>query len=296
MNKKFILYCLIFFGTLHFAFSQEIEQEPINQIDELNSKISTLSQLELRNSAQMLINPTRDFQGIFSLFLPKSFTEKRKLGIASMKKLEKNKSEIQALALQMENSTKKNLYTTNQMEYQGPIIWALITGFGVGNFMQGDIGFGSLFALADTLSVACFLAGGINSVKYAVESEASGWGLSLFFYTILPYPMLCIDLFVSLFTIPNNGASGMFPLLQGAGYALFQEDVFKHFLPWAIAGLGIKITSTVFQCVRAKTRATKYNRTLAEALMLDLDVENISFSPIINPMDKNFGLAVAIKI
>ena len=281
MNKKFILFCLIFFGTLHFAFSQEIEQEPINQIDELNSKISTLSQLELRTFAQKLIEPN----GLFSMF-----------GLQSTKSVKKNKSEIQALALQMENSTKKNLYTTNQMEYQGPIIWALITGFGVGNFMQGDIGFGSLFALADTFSVACFLAGGINSVKYAVESEASGWGISLLFYTILPYPMLCIDLFVSLFTIPNNGASGMFPLLQGAGYALFQEDVFKHFLPWAIAGLGIKITSTVFQCVRAKTRATKYNRTLAEALMLDLDVENISFSPIINPMDKNFGLAVAIKI
>lgn len=281
MNKKFILFCLIFFGTLHFAFSQEIEQEPINQIDELNSKISTLSQLELRTFAQKLIEPN----GLFNMF-----------GLQSTKSVKKNKSEIQALALQMENSTKKNLYTTNQMEYQGPIIWALITGFGVGNFMQGDIGFGLLFALADTFSVACFLAGGINSVKYAVESEASGWGLSLFFYTIFPYPMLCVDLFVSLFTIPNNGASGMFPLLQGAGYALFQEDVFKHFLPWAIAGLGIKITSTVFQCVRAKTRATKYNRTLAEALMLDLDVENISFSPIINPMDKNFGLAVAIKI
>ena len=281
MNKKFILFCLIFFGTLHFAFSQEIEQEPTNQIDELNSKISTLSQLELRTFAQKLIEPN----GLFNMF-----------GLQSTKSVKKNKSEIQALALKMENSTKKNLYTTNQMEYQGPIIWALITGFGVGNFMQGDIGFGSLFALADTFSVACFLAGGINSVKYAVASEASGWGLSLFFYTILPYPMLCIDLFVSLFTIPNNGASGMFPLLQGAGYALFQEDVFKHFLPWAIAGLGIKITSTVFQCVRAKTRATKYNRTLAEALMLDLDVENISFSPIINPMDKNFGLAVAIKI
>lgn len=281
MNKKFILFCLIFFGTLHFAFSQEIEQEPTNQIDELNSKISTLSQLELRTFAQKLIEPN----GLFSMF-----------GLQSTKSVKKNKSEIQALALQMENSTKKNLYTTNQMEYQGPIIWALITGFGVGNFMQGDIGFGSLFALADTFSVACFLAGGINSVKYAVESEASGWGISLLFYTILPYPMLCIDLFVSLFTIPNNGASGMFPLLQGAGYALFQEDVYKHFLPWAIAGLGIKITSTVFQCVRAKTRATKYNRTLAEALMLDLDVENISFSPIINPMDKNFGLAVAIKI
>lgn len=281
MNKKFILFCLIFFGTLHFAFSQEIEQEPTNQIDELNSKISTLSQLELRTFAQKLIEPN----GLFSMF-----------GLQSTKSVKKNKSEIQALALQMENSTKKNLYTTNQMEYQGPIIWALITGFGVGNFMQGDIGFGSLFALADTFSVACFLAGGINSVKYAVESEASGWGLSLLFYSILPYPMLCIDLFVSLFTIPNNGASGMFPLLQGAGYALFQEDVYKHFLPWAIAGLGIKITSTVFQCVRAKTRATKYNRTLAEALMLDLDVENISFSPIINPMDKNFGLAVAIKI
>lgn len=281
MNKKFILYCLIFFGTLHFAFSQEIEQEPTNQIDELNSKISTLSQLELRTFAQKLIEPN----GLFSMF-----------GLQSTKSVKKNKSEIQALALQMENSTKKNLYTTNQMEYQGPIIWALITGFGVGNFMQGDIGFGSLFALADTFSVACFLAGGINSVKYAVESEASGWGISLLFYTILPYPMLCIDLFVSLFTIPNNGASGMFPLLQGAGYALFQEDVYKHFLPWAIAGLGIKITSTVFQCVRAKTRATKYNRTLAEALMLDLDVENISFSPIINPVDKNFGLAVAIQI
>ena len=281
MNKKFILFCLIFFGTLHFAFSQEIEQEPINQIDELNSKISTLSQLELRTFAQKLIEPN----GLFSMF-----------GLQSTKSVKKNKSEIQALALQMENSTKKNLYNTNQMEYQGPIIWALITGFGVGNFMQGDIGFGSLFALADTFSVACFLAGGINSVKYAVESEASGWGISLLFYTILPYPMLCIDLFVSLFTIPNNGASGMFPLLQGAGYALFQEDVYKHFLPWAIAGLGIKITSTVFQCVRAKTRATKYNRTLAEALMLDLDVENISFSPIINPVDKNFGLAVAIKI
>lgn len=281
MNKKFILFCLIFFGTLHFAFSQEIEQEPTNQIDELNSKISTLSQLELRTFAQKLIEPN----GLFNMF-----------GLQSTKSVKKNKSEIQALALQMENSTKKNLYTTNQMEYQGPIIWALITGFGVGNFMQGDIGFGSLFALADTFSVACFLAGGINSVKYAVESEASGWGISLLFYTILPYPMLCIDLFVSLFTIPNNGASGMFPLLQGAGYALFQEDVYKHFLPWAIAGLGIKITSTVFQCVRAKTRATKYNRTLAEALMLDLDVENISFSPIINPMDKNFGLAVAIKI
>lgn len=281
MNKKFILFCLIFFGTLHFAFSQEIEQEPTNQIDELNSKISTLSQLELRTFAQKLIEPN----GLFSMF-----------GLQSTKSVKKNKSEIQALALQMENSTKKNLYTTNQMEYQGPIIWALITGFGVGNFMQGDIGFGSLFALADTFSVVCFLAGGINSVKYAVESEASGWGISLLFYTILPYPMLCIDLFVSLFTIPNNGASGMFPLLQGAGYALFQEDVFKHFLPWAIAGLGIKITSTVFQCVRAKTRATKYNRTLAEALMLDLDVENISFSPIINPVDKNFGLAVAIKI
>lgn len=281
MNKKFILFCLIFFGTLHFAFSQEIEQEPTNQIDELNSKISTLSQLELRTFAQKLIEPN----GLFNMF-----------GLQSTKSVKKNKSEIQALALQMENSTKKNLYNTNQMEYQGPIIWALITGFGVGNFMQGDIGFGSLFALADTFSVACFLAGGINSVKYAVESEASGWGISLLFYTILPYPMLCIDLFVSLFTIPNNGASGMFPLLQGAGYALFQEDVYKHFLPWAIAGLGIKITSTVFQCVRAKTRATKYNRTLAEALMLDLDVENISFSPIINPMDKNFGLAVAIKI
>lgn len=281
MNKKFILFCLIFFGTLHFAFSQEIEQEPTNQIDELNSKISTLSQLELRTFAQKLIEPN----GLFNMF-----------GLQSTKSVKKNKSEIQALALQMENSTKKNLYTTNQMEYQGPIIWALITGFGVGNFMQGDIGFGSLFALADTFSVACFLAGGINSVKYAVESEASGWGISLLFYTILPYPMLCIDLFVSLFTIPNNGASGMFPLLQGAGYALFQEDVYKHFLPWAIAGLGIKITSTVFQCVRAKTRATKYNRTLAEALMLDLDVENISFSPIINPVDKNFGLAVAIKI
>lgn len=281
MNKKFILFCLIFFGTLHFAFSQEIKQEPTNQIDELNSNISTLSQLELRTFAQKLIEPN----GLFSMF-----------GLQSTKSVKKNKSEIQALALQMENSTKKNLYTTNQMEYQGPIIWALITGFGVGNFMQGDIGFGSLFALADTFSVACFLAGGINSVKYAVESEASGWGISLLFYTILPYPMLCIDLFVSLFTIPNNGASGMFPLLQGAGYALFQEDVFKHFLPWAIAGLGIKITSTVFQCVRAKTRATKYNRTLAEALMLDLDVENISFSPIINPMDKNFGLAVAIQI
>lgn len=281
MNKKFILFCLIFFGTLHFAFSQDIEQEPTNQIDELNSNISTLSQLELRTFAQKLIEPN----GLFNMF-----------GLQSTKSVKKNKSEIQALALQMENSTKKNLYTTNQMEYQGPIIWALITGFGVGNLMQGDIGFGSLFALADTFSVACFLAGGINSVKYAVASEASGWGLSLFFYTILPYPMLCIDLFVSLFTIPNNGASGMFPLLQGAGYALFQEDVFKHFLPWAIAGLGIKITSTVFQCVRAKTRATKYNRTLAEALMLDLDVENISFSPIINPMDKNFGLAVAIKI
>ena len=270
-----------FFGTLHFAFSQEIEQEPTNQIDELNSNISTLSQLELRTFAQKLIEPN----GLFNMF-----------GLQSTKSVKKNKSEIQALALQMENSTKKNLYTTNQMEYQGPIIWALITGFGVGNLMQGDIGFGSLFALADTFSVACFLAGGINSVKYAVASEASGWGLSLFFYTILPYPMLCIDLFVSLFTIPSFGASGMFPLLQGAGYALFQEDVFKHFLPWAIAGLGIKITSTVFQCVRAKTRATKYNKTLAEALMLDLDVENISFSPIINPMDKNFGLAVAIKI
>ena len=280
MNKKFILFCLIFFGTLHFAFSQEIEQEPINQIDELNSNISTLSQLELRTFAQKLIEPN----GLFNMF-----------GLQSTKSVKKNKSEIQALALQMENSTKKNLYNTNQMEYKGPIIWALITGFGVGNFMQGDIGFGSLFALADTFSVACFLAGGINSVKYAVESEASGWGLSLLFYSILPYPMLCIDLFVSLFTIPNNGASGMFPLLQGAGYALFQEDVFKHFLPWAIAGLGIKITSTVFQCVRAKTRATKYNRTLAEALMLDLDVENISFSPIINPMDKNFGLAVAVN-
>ena len=281
MNKKFILFCLFFFGTLHFAFSQEIEQEPTNQIDELNSNISTLSQLELRTFAQKLIEPN----GLFNMF-----------GLQSTKSVKKNKSEIQSLALQMENSTKKNLYTTNQMEYQGPIIWALITGFGVGNLMQGDIGFGSLFALADTFSVACFLAGGINSVKYAVASEASGWGLSLFFYTILPYPMLCIDLFVSLFTIPSFGASGMFPLLQGAGYALFQEDVFKHFLPWAIAGLGIKITSTVFQCVRAKTRATKYNRTLAEALMLDLDVENISFSPIINPMDKNFGLAVAIKI
>ena len=281
MNKKFILFCLIFFGTLHFAFSQEIKQEPTNQIDELNSNISTLSQLELRTFAQKLIEPN----GLFSMF-----------GLQSTKSVKKNKSEIQALALQMENSTKKNLYTTNQMEYKGPIIWALITGFGVGNFMQGDIGFGSLFALADTFSVACFLVGGINSVKYAVESEASGWGISLFFYTILPYPMLCVDLFISLFTIPNNGASGMFPLLQGAGYALFQEDVFKHFLPWAIAGLGIKITSTVFQCVRAKTRATKYNRTLAEALMLDLDVENISFSPIINPVDKNFGLAVAIKI
>ncbi len=281
MNKKFILFCLIFFGTLHFAFSQEIEQESTNQIDELNSNISTLSQLELRTFAQKLIEPN----GLFNMF-----------GLQSTKSVKKNKSEIQALALQMENSTKKNLYTTNQMEYKGPIIWALITGFGVGNFTQGDIGFGSLFALADTFSVACFLVGEINSLKYAVESDASGWGISLLFYSILPYPMLCIDLFVSLFTIPGFGASGMFPLLQGAGYALFQEDVFKHFLPWAIAGLGIKITSTVFQCVRAKTRATKYNRTLAEALMLDLDVENISFSPIINPIDKNFGLAVAIKI
>ncbi|MBQ7904451.1 MAG: hypothetical protein IJ361_01690 [Spirochaetaceae bacterium] len=296
MNKKFILYCLIFFGTLHFAFSQEIEQEPINQIDELNSNISTLSQLELRNSAQMLINPTRDFQGIFSLFLPKSFTEKGTLGIASMKKLEKNKSEIQALALQMENSTKQNLYNTNEMEYKGSIAWALTTGFGVGNFTQGDIGFGSLFALADISSVALLVVGAINTVEKAMITDDTGWSLSLFFYSILPYPMLCIDLIVSLFTMPNNGASGMFPLLQGACTVLFHEDVFKTFLPWAIAGLGIKITSTVFQCVRAKTRATKYNRTLAEALMLDLDVENISFSPIINPMDKNFGLAVAIKI
>lgn len=128
MNKKFILFCLIFFGTLHFAFSQEIEQEPTNKIDELNSKISTLSQLELRTFAQKLIEPN----GLFNMF-----------GLQSTKSVKKNKSEIQALALQMENSTKKNLYTTNQMEYQGPIIWALITGFGVGNFMQGDIGFGS---------------------------------------------------------------------------------------------------------------------------------------------------------
>lgn len=64
MNKKFILFCLIFFGTLHFAFSQEIKQEPINQIDELNSNISTLSQLELRTFAQKLIEPN----GLFNMF------------------------------------------------------------------------------------------------------------------------------------------------------------------------------------------------------------------------------------
>lgn len=295
MNKKFILFCLLFFGTLHFAFSQETEQEPINQIDKLNSNISTLSQLELRTSAQMLINPTRDFQGIFNLFLPKSFTKKGKLGIASFKKLEKNKSEIQSLALQMENSTKQNLYTTNQMEYKSSIAWALSTGFGVGNFTQGDIGFGTLFTLADISSAALLIAGAVNTVEKAMITDDTGWSLSLFFYSILPYPMFCVDLLVSLFTISSDGASGMFPLLQGACTVLFHEDVFKTFLPWAITGLGIKITSTVFQCIRAKTRATKYNRTLAEALMLDLDIENISFSPIINPIDKNFGLAVAVN-
>ena len=225
----------------------------------------------------------------------KSFTKKGKLGIASLKKLEKNKSEIQSLALQMENSTKQNLYTTNQMEYKSSIAWALSTGFGVGNFTQGDIGFGTLFALADISSAALLIAGAVNTVEKAMITDDTGWSLSLFFYSILPYPMFCVDLLVSLFTISSDGASGMFPLLQGACTVLFHEDVFKTFLPWAITGLGIKITSTVFQCIRAKTRATKYNRTLAEALMLDLDVENISFSPIINPMDKNFGLAVAVN-
>lgn len=295
MKKKLILLGIIFFTCLHFAFSQDADQEAINQSIDKNFTTDVFSQIELRNSAQMLINPTRDFQGTFSLFLPEKFTEKGNLGVASFKKLEKNKAEIQSLALQMEDSTKQNLYSTNQMEYKGSIAWALTTGFGVGNFVQGDIGFGSLFALADAGSVALLVAGGVNAVEKALLTDNSGWALSLFFYSILPYPMFCVDLLVSLFTIPSSGASGMFPLLQGACSVLFQEEVLKSFLPWAITGIGLKVTSTVFQCVRAKTRATKYNETLQESLMMDLGVEKISFAPIINPIDKNFGLSLAIN-
>ena len=50
----------------------------------------------------------------------------------------------------------------------------------------------------------------------------------------------------------------LYTLLQGAGYALFQEDVFKHFLPWAIAGLGINLViSGVISLVSESVFGTK---------------------------------------
>lgn len=291
MRKKLLLITIIAIVSINFAFTQTTENVSID--NNISNTTKDVSQLELRNSAQMLINPIRDFQNIFNLFINKKNNEKNKLSIASLKRLEQNKTEIQNLAFKMDDSTKNFLYYTNAMAYKGSFAWAITTGFGIGNFIQGDFGFGSLFAAADISSAILLCTGGVKAVEKALNIDSSGWSASLLFYSILPQYMFVIDMFVSLFTLANDGP--IFPLLQGAASVLFQDEVIDTFLPWAITGATIKITSIVFQCIRAKSRATKYNKTLEEALQMSFGVEKISFAPIINPVEQSLGLAMAIN-
>lgn len=285
MFKRFIL-LMILILCLQPIFSEESEIA-------FSNVFSSTSEIETK--IQQLINPTKKTQTLFNIFLPSLRKNNVELGIASLRRLEKNQEEIQELAFNLSDSSKDSLYFTNQMQYKKSIAWALTTGFGVGNFIQGDFGFGSLFAVADASSVALLIAGAIKAAETAVLTDNTGWGLSLLFYSILPYPMFCVDLIVSLFTIPNNGASGMFPLLQGACSVLFEKEVLNTFLPWAISGVALKVTSVVFQCIRAKSRATKYNDTLSLALRRDLNVEDVSFYPILDPIEKKVGLSMAIR-
>lgn len=291
MRKKLLLITIIAIISINFAFTQTTEN--VSRDNNISNTTKDVSQLELRNSAQMLINPIRDFQNIFNLFINKKNNEKNKLSIASLKRLEQNKTEIQNLAFKMDDSTKNFLYYTNAMAYKGSFAWAITTGFGIGNFIQGDFGFGSLFAAADIGSAILLCTGGVKAVEKALNIDSSGWSASLLFYSILPQYMFVIDMFVSLFTLVNDGP--IFPLLQGAASVLFQDEVIDSFLPWAITGATIKITSIVFQCIRAKSRATKYNKTLEEALQMSFGVEKISFAPIINPVEQSLGLAMAIN-
>ena len=95
MFKRFIL-LMILILCLQPIFSEA------NEIAFSNVFSSTS---EIETKIQQLINPTKKTQTLFNIFLPSLRKNNTELGIASLRRLEKNKEEIQELAFNLSDSS-----------------------------------------------------------------------------------------------------------------------------------------------------------------------------------------------
>lgn len=245
-------------------------------------------------SIQQLINPIKTPSLFSKLFLKKSNiksnSDSKKLSYVSYSRLKRNEDQIKTLAIQANSTEKNSLYKNNEMEKFRPILWSILPGLGIGNFMQSDYLYGSLFCAVDIACYAFCFRGLIDCpAQNDTESyDDAGLGmLCLIGYILSPPLMLIIDFFVS---VANETPLA---LMQGAVGAIVSSIDWDKFAPIGIACLTTKLISSALQITRICIRAKKYNTTLKEALLLTpSSEEKISFAPIINSYDKEYGIAL----
>lgn len=82
--------------------------------------------------------------------------------------------------------------------------------------------------------------------------------------------------------------------LELGGLGLAYVGVLIESLPVAYAGVGCLAVCGIYGISRPIYYSKKHNAELKESL--GLPVENISFTPVIDPMNKNYGLVAKISL
>lgn len=150
------------------------------------------------------------------------------------------------------------------------IVEQIAYGFGVVNFMQDDYLFGSLFALADISSIALLTIGIIVACDYGDPA-----------------------LFVLSNLFPIAGPILYIKILEAQNIKF--EFKTQEFLPYGITALVIRAASASLSILRSNRRATKWNAGLSEVLLLDSKGKKLSLEPIVNPINKNSGIALKFE-
>ncbi|MFI3257030.1 MAG: P13 family porin [Spirochaetales bacterium] len=170
--------------------------------------------------------------------------------------VEENKTLILAESAFLENYQKNALYERNKTETTVPFLVNLFLGYSVGSFIQGDIVGGAIGLGLDVVGGCLFMTGMMTSMMF---------------------PFLPLILF-------DEEATETFGTVLSIGSILYK------------VGGGLFLVSKIFQLIRPRAYASKFNTELKEAL--GIYAINFIAIPTLNIASNKpeFTASVAVKL
>ena len=169
-----------------------------------------------------------------------------------------NEAIISDLASNLPVLDRTKIFESFYMDKNAYITLNLLPGFGVGSFKQKDyLSYGILF--------------GLDLISYSVTGCGLTW--------------LCIDFVWTILTAPSS-------------QSYFDEtlaNMYKGALITTGVGTALWLVTVPLKVHFTSKYSTKHNNTLQRALLLENNTD-ISFAPIINPIQKEVGFVADIKL